>query len=138
MPGPQLISQESDYAGVGPTPDRLDANWEAPEKVYFGKKDLRTGKIERKEPPYVYQEFPLMLYGVQEGRVRAITVHDEAERDAKLTAGFARTPAAFGLITAPTLEQTLEMRRAKEATEPETVTETVEVVRRPGRPRKAA
>lgn len=133
-----IISNEIDYSGVTPPRDNLEANWDPPEAVFFGKKNPATGKIERKPPPYVYQEFPLMLYGRIEGKVRAVVVRDEAERDARLGDGFVRNPSELGIITCPTLEQTLAMRRAKEATEPETVMETVEVVRRPGRPRRAA
>jgi len=132
------LGNEIDYSGITPARDNLEADWEAPEQVFFGKKDPRTGKIERKPPPYVYQEFPLMLYGRVEGRVRAVVVNAEAERDARLADGFVRNPAELGIVTCPTLEQTLAMRRAKEATEPELVTETVQVVRKPGRPRKAA
>ena len=129
---------EIDFSAVTPPRDALEANWEAPEAVYFGKRDPRTGKVERKPPPYVYQEFPLMLYGRVEGKVRALVVHDEAGRDAKLGEGFVRNLSELGIVTCPTLEETLAMKRAVEASQPETVTETVEVVRRPGRPRKAA
>jgi hypothetical protein len=136
MSDEKLVSQEIDYAAVIPTLPAEQEEWEAPKHVYFGKK-LPSGKME-KEPVYVHQEFPLMLYGVSDGRVRALIVHNEAEREAKMAEGYARNPAAFGVVTCPTLQEVIAAKREKEATDPVLETATVEILKRPGRPRKAA
>ena len=125
-----------DYGAVTPEVPLIDQGWEAPEPVFFGKK-LPNGKIERKAPAYAYQEYPRMLYGVVEGRVRAIVVNNDADRDAKLAEGWVKGPGELGIITCPSYEQAQEMKRAKEAAEPVLETATVEIVKRkPGRPPK--
>lgn len=129
-----LDKTEIDYSSIVPaTPNLIEDSWEAPKHVYFGKK-LPNGKME-KEPVYVHQSLPAMMYGWFENRVRAAIANTRAELDDLIAAGYKDTPAAFGIITAPDAEEVARRKIAKEA-DPELATETVEIVKRkPGRPK---
>jgi hypothetical protein len=127
---------------TGQSPDE----WDPPRHVYFGKKDPQTGKM-AKEPVYKYQPFPAMLYGMTDGKLRAVVVNNEAEK-AKYP-GFTDTPADFGYIGAPTFEEALAIKAKQEADRAEREAQSLEKAaiaatviaaekRGPGRPAKAA
>lgn len=103
---------EIDYSRVPSqnAPPPADEGWEAPQHKYFGRR-LPNGKME-KEPVYAHQEFPRVMYGMENGRLSAAVVNSEHE-SAALGAGWEKNPAAFGLITCPSHEQAVAMR-AKE------------------------
>lgn len=125
-----------DYSQIAPVADvpRSEESWDAPRKVFFGKKNER-GQME-KEPVYVHQEFPRMIYKWQEEKIIANIVHNQKEKDAALADGWEVSLAEMGVITAPSHEQILEMkaREAQKALE----SETTEPAPRVGRPRKVA
>jgi hypothetical protein len=106
---------EIDYSRVPGqnVPAPSDDGWEAPQHKYFGRK-LPNGKME-KEPVYVHQEFPRVMYGLEGGKIVAAVVNSEHE-SMSLGKGWEKSPAAFGVITCPNHEQTLAMR-AKERIE---------------------
>jgi hypothetical protein len=115
---------EIDYSAIpsGDTSAVAEEGWEAPAHKYFGKK-LPNGKME-KEPLYVHQEFPRMMYTQKNGKVSAKIVRNQEELDS-LGDGWAKNPIAFGLITAPSFEQLVQ------AGEP--VLEEVEGIQEPAR-----
>lgn len=117
-------SEISTGPATGPTEE-----WEPPVHKYFGKK-LPNGKTE-KEPVYVYQEYPRMMYAQRDGKIVARVVNTDQEKSA-LGQGWETTPAAFGYIGAPSFEQSLAMRSAALV---ETDAVVAEVPRR-GRPPK--
>lgn len=120
--------KDIDYSEiVQPAKTTEDDGWEPPVHKYFGKK-LANGKME-KEPVYVHQEYPKLLYSQKNGKIVARVVKSAGEKTA-LGAGWEETPAAFGYIGAPSFEQHLQMKE----TEPEEIVE--EVKRGPGRPKK--
>jgi hypothetical protein len=134
-----MANLEIDYSGIAqPASQAAQEDWEPPVHKYFGKK-LPNGKTE-KEPVYSYQEYPRMMYGMRDGKIRAAIVNSDAER-AALGENWATTPAAFGHYTAPSFEQVQEMRLAKEqaatasAGDAEPVAEAPR--RGPGRPKAA-
>lgn len=130
-----MDKHEIDYSAVLPPPIETPETWEGPPHVFYGKR-MANGKSE-KEPVYVYQEYPRMLYGDVEGRIRAAVVKTDEEKQALLDKGYKLSPADWGIETCPGVETVNARRIEKEATEPEIVTETVEVVKRkPGRPKK--
>jgi hypothetical protein len=88
---------------VGGTRD----DWEAPPRKYFGKK-LENGKTE-KEPVYVHQEYPRLMYAERNGKITARIVKTEAERIG-LGEGWETTPAAFGYIGAPSFDEALMLK----------------------------
>lgn len=93
---------EIDYSEAFPPVDDFttaQANWEPPPHVYYGKR-MPNGKSE-KEPTYVYQEFPRMLYKPINGKLRAKVVNDTATKQAMLDDGWGLTPADFGVETCP-------------------------------------
>lgn len=113
-----------DYSAIQSPAARQDENeWEPPVHKFFGKR-LPNGKTE-KEPVYVHQEYPRMMYALKGGKIQAKVVNSDAEKDA-LGEGWEKNPAAFGYIGAPSFEQIQQMREAP----------TEEAPRR-GRPPKA-
>lgn len=128
---------EIDYSGVTPPPPTTESDWEPPPHVYYGKR-LPNGKSE-KEPVYTYQEYPRMLYGRIEGRIRAKVVTNAEEKKKYLDAGYGLGPADFGIETLPGPDLQNERRIAAEVLAPEIETETVQIVKRKaGRPKKVA
>jgi hypothetical protein len=122
-----MADLEIDYSGIAtPAQQTAQEDWEPPVHKYFGKK-LANGKTE-KEPIYSYQEFPRMMYGLRDGKIQARVVNSDAEK-AALGDKWATNPSAFGYFTAPSFEQVLAMREAKEETE-----EVVAEAPRRGRP----
>ncbi len=127
------MEMKIDYSEIAPVTDVASSqeDWEPPRKVFFGKKDSR-GKME-KEPVYIHQEFPRMIYKQEPDRVVANIVNNEQEKQARLADGYVLTLGELGIITAPSYEQILEMKAkqaAAEADEPSAP--------KLGRPRKAA
>ena len=98
---------EIDYSQIQQTTKSTDDGWEAPPHVYFGRK-LENGKRE-KEPVYVHQEYPRMMYSQKDGKITAKVVKSEAELNA-LGKGWEKTPAAFGYVGAPSFEQAIELQ----------------------------
>lgn len=94
---------EIDYSDAFPAlteADAANANWEPPPHVYYGKR-MANGKSE-KEPQYVYQEFPRMLYKPKpDGMLRAKVVNDAAAKNLLLNDGWGLGPSDFGLETCP-------------------------------------
>lgn len=99
---------EIDYSEVM-QPQIVSSNeeWEPPVHKYFGKK-LANGKME-KEPIYYHQDYPRFMYHQTDGKIKARVVNSDAEL-MKLGAGWAKTPAEFGHIGAPSFEQSIEMK----------------------------
>jgi hypothetical protein len=62
----------------------------------------------------VPQEYPRFVYAEKNNRVVAKIVHSDAELQS-LGAGWEKTPAAFGVITAPSFEQLQKMKKEEEA-----------------------
>lgn len=118
---------EIDYSEIK-QPQVISANeeWEPPTHKYFGKK-LPNGKTE-KEPVYIHQEYPRLMYAQIDGKIKAKEVKSEEEKNA-LGAGWEKTYAVFGLITAPSFEEHVAMQNKAEASE------SVDVPKR-GRPAK--
>lgn len=107
---------EIDYSAVpSPTVENENQEWEPPVHKYFGKK-LPNGKTER-EPVYVHQEYPRLMYALQNSKITARIVHSDGER-ANLGEGWEPTPAAFGYIGAPSFEQNLVLKKASIEDEP--------------------
>lgn len=126
---------EIDYSAVQQPRIETPETWEPPPHVFYGKK-MANGRSE-KEPTYVYQEFPRMLYGMIEDRIRAAIVNTTAEKEALLAKGYRLSPAEWGIETCPGVETVIARKIEKEATEPVLEVETVEIVKRkPGRPKK--
>lgn len=108
-----MATMEIDYSGIAtPASQVAQEDWEPPVHKFFGKK-LPNGKTE-KEPVYVYQEYPRMMYGLRDGKIHARVVNSDAEKGA-LGENWAPTPAAFGHFTAPSFDQVLALREAKAA-----------------------
>lgn len=105
--------KEIDYSEL-PQEKVYDPNddWEPPVHKFFGKK-LPNGKTE-KEPVYSHVEYPRMMYAEKNDRLVAKIVHSEAEM-LSLGDGWKKTPADFGVITAPSFEQMIEMKKQEEA-----------------------
>lgn len=103
-----------DYSGISkPAVHPNDEEWEAPNHVFFGRK-LPGGKKER-EPVYVHQSYPKMLYSQVDDRIVAKQVTSKPEQDA-LGDKWKESPAAFGYIGAPSFEQAhqlIEQARSK-------------------------
>lgn len=99
----------------------IQEDWEPPVHKFFGKKDAR-GKME-KEPIYVHQEYPRLMYAKREDRIVAREVKSEEdlqdliERDREVK--WEKNPAAFGYVGAPSFEEALKLRdeRAADAIE---------------------
>lgn len=106
---------EIDYSEVM-QPQIVSANeeWEPPVHKYFGKK-LPNGKTE-KEPVYIHQEYPRFMYTNVDGKIKARVV-SSSEEQAALGPSWAKTPAEFGYIGAPSFEQTLQMKSSYEPQE---------------------
>jgi len=108
---------EIDYSDVAPqvadAPEQDE--WEPPQHKYFGRK-LPGGKTE-KEPVYVHQEYPRLMYSMADGKIKAKLVNSDRERDA-LGEGWEKNPIAFGYIGAPSYEEHVALQAAK-AAEPE-------------------
>ena len=83
------------------------------------------------EPTYAHQEYPKTLYKLDGDVIRARIVADVTEHS-RIGPGWEQTPAAFGMFTAPSHEQMIQMQaQARLADEDE-----VPAKRGPGRPRK--
>ncbi len=93
---------EIDYSQIQQNDVILDEEWDPPQHRFFGKK-LPNGKTE-KEPVYVHKDFPAMLYSKNGKGITAKMVNSQSEIDA-LGKDWADTPAAFGLVTAPTFSE---------------------------------
>jgi hypothetical protein len=78
--------------------------------VYFGPKDPETGEM-LPEPIYEHREFPKVLYTLEGGTVHGIQVDSQEEVDALPAGKYFYTPAVFGLVTAPTFEQSRQPQR---------------------------
>jgi hypothetical protein len=135
---------EIDYSEVpqsnAPT---ASEEWEPPVHKFFGKK-LPNGKME-KEPVYVHQEYPRLMYALRNGKITAKIVHSDVEL-LSLGAGWEKNPSAFGYIGAPSFEQSLELK-ARAAEQQKTkeeeaqdvvdmVVETLQTAPKRGRPAK--
>jgi hypothetical protein len=118
--------------------------WEPPVHKFFGKK-LPNGKME-KEPIYVHQEYPRLMYALRNGKLTAKIVHSDAEL-ISLGSDWAKNPSAFGYIGAPSFEQALELKAAEAAQQKtkeeeaqdvvDMVVETLQTTPKRGRPAKA-
>lgn len=118
---------ELDYSEVKPFNQSLPAQeeWEPPIHKFFGKK-LPNGKTE-KEPVYVHQEYPRLMYSLRDKKIVAKLVHSDAEL-MELGEGWEKTFAAFGHVSAPSYEQHLEIEARKQAALQEQVNTAHEVV----------
>ena len=96
---------------VIPPTGTAETDYEPPRHVFFGKKDPNTGKM-AKEPVYVHQEFPKMLYKAEDGRIRVTQVDSDRSAKVHLKDGWSESPEEFGLITAPSQEQILDAKEA--------------------------
>lgn len=101
---------EIDYSSIPNSAIKLDEDWDPPVHVHFGRK-LENGKRE-KEPVYVHQEYPRMVYAKPADKIIAKIVNSDDELKA-LGEGWEKSPAAFGLITCPSFEQIEEMKAQK-------------------------
>jgi len=90
----------------------LDNDWEPPVHKFFGRK-LPNGKME-KEPVYTHVQFPSFMYAEKNDRLVAKIVHSEAEM-LSLGDEWKTSPAEFGVITAPSFKQSLEIKKAEQA-----------------------
>lgn len=110
----QLKQPEIDY-GFIPAPEApSEEDWEPPRRVFFGKRDQNTGKME-KEKPYRHQDFPSMMYKLVDGKIRATLVHAEQGFRKMLADGWETTPEAFGYVGAPSQDQLFEAEAASRA-----------------------
>lgn len=105
---------EIDYSAV-PVPAHVpkDDDWEPPQHKFFGRK-LENGKTE-KEPIYVHQEYPRLVYSLQGEKIVARMIYSDTELE-KLGDGWEKNPSAFGYISAPSWEQ---MQAAREKAVPD-------------------
>lgn len=127
------MNTEIDYSQIPQTEvHRSEEEWEPPTHKFFGK-SLPNGKKE-KEPIYVHQEYPRMVYAKTGEKISARIVNSDLEF-AKLGDGWEKTPAAFGHIGAPSFEEHLAMKQAKEEEATGSMAGNEEVKRR-GRPAK--
>lgn len=79
-------------------------NWEPPRHVFYGKRDQQTGRMES-EPRYQYQPYPQMLFAKVGEKIRAVVVQNADEAQKKRAEGYEDSPAAFGVVTAPTFDE---------------------------------
>lgn len=128
-----MAQPKIDYSGVVQPSGFPATGWKPPRHVYFGPKDPNTGQM-AEEPEYTHQEYPKTLYKLDGDVIRALIVANAGEQS-HLGAGWEQTPAAFGVLTAPSHDQLMAMQKiehderiAAEAAEP--------VKRGSGRPRK--
>lgn len=104
---------ELDYSEIQqPITVNPQSEWEPPRHVFFGKK-LPNGKTE-KEPTYQFQEFPRYVYFKKDEKITVRIANNEAEKQTALAQGAALSVSEFGMITAPSFEQILEMKQKKE------------------------
>ena len=96
---------------VAPPTGTAEADYEPPRHVFFGKKDPGTGKM-AKEPVYVHQSFPKMLYKLEAGRIRVTLVDSDRAYKVHQKDGWADSPEEFGYIGAPSQEQILDAKEA--------------------------
>lgn len=97
---------EIDYSAITPAPASKATGWKPPRHVYFGPKDPDTGEL-ASEPVYTFQEFPKMLYKQADGKLSASIANNQAEFDAMTADGCKESPAEFGIVTAPSYEQSI-------------------------------
>lgn len=83
----------------------------SPPHVYFGPKDPNTGKM-LKEPPFTYAKYPKFLYQVNKDGIEATLVNTAAD-EASLEGKWIANLADVGIYTAPSFEQTQEMKAKK-------------------------
>lgn len=104
---------EIDYSEIK-QPQVISASeeWEPPVHKYFGKK-MANGKTE-KEPIYIHQEYPRLMYAFVDGKIKARSVDSDAEKNA-LGDGWEKTPAAFGYVGAPSFEEALALKDKAES-----------------------
>ena len=125
------MQPQIDYSEIPESAQSLpQEEWEPPVHKFFGKKGP-NGKME-KEPIYVHQEYPRMMYALRDKKVIAKLVQSEMQRE-QLGDEWKLNPGECGLITAPSFEQNLALR----AQEAEAKTKEIEAPRI-GRPPKAA
>jgi hypothetical protein len=119
-----MDTNQIDYSGVLPTPAAKPTTWKAPRHVYFGPKDPETGQM-ADEPVYAHQDYPRHMYAAKDGGgVRAIQVNSKDEEDA-LGEEWHYSPAKFGVLTAPSIEQ-LQAAKLAAAVKPVAVTKETE------------
>lgn len=100
------MNTEIDYSAVVPPAASTDTSeWEPPFHKFFGRR-LENGRTE-KEPIYSYKEFPAFVYAMKNGKISAKIVHS-ADEVKSLGEGWEKSPAAFGLVSAPSFEQNLQ------------------------------
>jgi hypothetical protein len=109
-----------DYSGLVEAPSTVKSSWRPPRHVFFGKRNPEDGTMEE-EPVYVHQEYPRLIYKLDGDVIKARLVHSDAERDPLLADGWAKTPADFGYIGAPSFEEVVKMREAAKAKAAESV-----------------
>lgn len=101
-----------DYSEIKqPETHTAQEEWEPPTHKFFGKK-LPNGKME-KEPTYYHQEYPRMMYAQNGEDIKARVVNSDEELK-ELGSGWAKTPAEFGYLGAPSFDQHLALKN-KEA-----------------------
>ena len=106
---------EIDYSGIEQHSGVQPTNWKSPRHVYFGPKDPNTGQMQD-EPVYTHQEFPRMLYRKKpDGVIAAGIVKNAEEMATMIEQGWETTPAAFGLVTAPSFDQVQAAKEQPEA-----------------------
>lgn len=99
---------EIDYSRIAPAiPTKTnEEDWDPPPHKYFGPKNSRGKPIP--EPVYVHQEYPRTMYKLENGKIIALLVSSDKQRES-LGEGWEKTPAAFGYIGAPSREEHLAM-----------------------------
>lgn len=114
----KLNSLELDFTEIEtPFQANNEQDWDPPIRKYFGKKDERGRMI--KEPLYVHQEYPRMVYALRDKKIVAKIVQSE-EALLALGEGWEKSPAAFGYIGAPSFDQANQLRTERaEQTEAE-------------------
>lgn len=104
-----MQNPEIDYSAVHPVEIPAPEDWDPPRHVFFGKK-LPNGKSE-KEPVYVHQEYPRIMYARPDADKAIITkvVNSDAELQ-MLGDGWVKNPIALGYIGAPSQEEHLRLQ----------------------------
>lgn len=100
---------EIDYSQIQEAPPVVKSSWRPPRHVFFGKKNPEDGTMEE-EPIYTHQEFPRMMYRMENDKIAAFIVNNSTELTLALSKGAKKNPSAFGYLTAPSFEQVTEMR----------------------------
>lgn len=122
---------EIDYSGITQEATGLQPDdWDPPMHKFFGKK-MPNGKME-KEPVYVHQEYPRMMYLLKGEKIIARVIKSDEELNNMLPDGWVKTLAEIGYIGAPSHDEHLALI-GSDAAKAEVVQA---VAAKRGRPRK--